>query len=197
MTKSTVLFVTANSRSVRLDRQGNLYTTQALTSNGKYRDVLGFASFDQEAIAKHLKSVPVHDVVLQVRGTFPEDAVFEVQENSDQTEGRGPMRSVGFFDSFEAAFEVAAGRGCMGTGSGDIFIHNSDSDRRRVYSSKAEFESFRDDDSARDKKGERIYSSYFGLSGKYFHIRENLTDTAKAEVDPEFAEYKRLQAIYG
>ena len=45
---------------------------------------------------------------------------FEVFQNSDMTEGRGPMKAVGQFTTLEAAVEDAKGRGVMGFGDGEV-----------------------------------------------------------------------------
>jgi hypothetical protein len=45
---------------------------------------------------------------------------FETQQNSDQTEGRGPMVTVGTWGRLEDAVNDAQGRGVMGYGTGDV-----------------------------------------------------------------------------
>ena len=45
---------------------------------------------------------------------------FEVLQNSDQTEGRGPMKAVGQFKELKDAVEDAKGRGVMGIGDGEV-----------------------------------------------------------------------------
>lgn len=45
---------------------------------------------------------------------------YEVLENSDQIEGRGPMVAVAWFGNLELAVEDAKGRGMYGYGSGDV-----------------------------------------------------------------------------
>lgn len=47
--------------------------------------------------------------------------IFVAKENSDQTEGRGPMRTIGYFDNLKDAYAAVKGRGVMGVGDGEIY----------------------------------------------------------------------------
>lgn len=46
--------------------------------------------------------------------------LYVARENSDMTEGRGPMRITGIFTREEDAFAKIKGRGVMGVGDGEI-----------------------------------------------------------------------------
>lgn len=198
--KTPTLYVVAFNGDVRTDPAGNLYTTQALShAPGAPRDVLGRAVLTREEADTLVSENVRGDTVLEVEGMFPDDAIFEVQENTDKTEGRGSMRTVAYFNSFEAAFEVAKGRGVMGAGDGDILIHSMSSTfGPHVFSSKEEFEAVDTTvESWTDAMGSRVYSSYFGLSGEYFSITKNLTQEERKQQDPRYAQYLELKAIYG
>lgn len=194
--KTVSMLVVTLGASVRRDIDGVPYTRQTTTHRGGTRDVLGHAALDEAGVAKIKERQTMLDTVLNVEGEFPDDAVFEVQENSDQNEGRGPMRTVGFFDNFSAAFEVAKGRGVMGGGDGDILMHSASSGARRVFSTKEAFEAAGGGD-LMPNPGERVYSSYFGLNGAYFKVVKNRTEEERIEADPEYAEFIRLQKKYG
>lgn len=209
MTKTTELFVLTTGKSVKRDRSGGLYTMQTrLRRASDYKDILGKVVLTRNRAETLITQVGrfadtilgaqvgrFADTILRVQGVFPEDAIFEVRENSDRTEGRGTMETVAFFDSFEAAFDVARGRGVMGAGDGEIFLHANGSKSGRVFSSKAEFDSCVGV-GATAPNGERLYSRH-GLAGKYFHITANITEEERVACDPHYAEYLRLRAIFG
>lgn len=50
-------------------------------------------------------------------------SVFASMVNSDQTEGRGSMRAISFWDDANSAYEVVRGEGVMGVGDGDVYTY--------------------------------------------------------------------------
>ena len=49
--------------------------------------------------------------------------IYEVKQNADGIEGRGPMVTVAFFKHQKAAQKTATGLGVMGVGDGEIKEH--------------------------------------------------------------------------
>lgn len=102
---------------------------------------------------------------------------YEVMQNSDQTEGRGPMRVVNNFFKLEDAVEDARGRGVMGVGDGEVMevsitVNNDDTvsvDRVKVYGYRR------------------------GRDGRWTSGYIDLRDQPDRSKDPEYREYLRLQ----
>jgi hypothetical protein len=50
--------------------------------------------------------------------------VYDAMKNSDQTEGRGPMRSIALYRNLEDAVARVQNEGVMGVGTGDVYEVN-------------------------------------------------------------------------
>lgn len=102
---------------------------------------------------------------------------YEVMQNSDQTEGRGPMKLVGNHYKLEAAIQDAKGRGVMGYGDGEVIevsitVNNDDTitvERHKVYGYRQ------------------------GRDGKWGYGYMDLRDEPDPRTNAEYANYLRLR----
>lgn len=151
---------------------------ESLSAN-TYRRIKGDPALTRAEAESLLGGWNQNDQVFEVVGTLPDFALYQVKQNSDMDEGRGAMRVVGSYGTFEDAFRNAQGRGVMGVGNGDIVIRSSNVDTN-------------------------IYSGTFGLNGDYFKVvtRAPVIKKVRAQAEdktahPEYAEYLRLKEIFG
>lgn len=114
------------------------------------------------------------------KGLTPVLTYYITRQNSDLTEGRGPMRDVSFWDNENDAYLDAKGRGVMGVGDGEVL---------KVTVCKIE-----------DNPGEfkflveLVYGYGKAWDGKW---RTTWMDHRDApENDPEYNEYRRLKAKF-
>lgn len=105
--------------------------------------------------------------------------VYEAQENSDSTEGRGPMRTIAIFTNLEEAVKAVKGRGVMGVGDGevletDVYENAEDmAENGRLYASR-----------------KRVYGYRTRPDGKRDY---GYLDFRDLNSDPEYVEYMRLK----
>lgn len=105
--------------------------------------------------------------------------VYEAQENSDQTEGRGPMRTIAIFTTLEQAVKAVKGRGVMGVGDGevletDVYERAEDiAENGRLYASRRRVYGYR---KRPDGKSDYGYLDFRDLTA-----------------DPEYAKYLELK----
>jgi len=107
---------------------------------------------------------------------------YEVQQNSDQTEGRGHMVTVSNFLLLEEAVKDAQGRGVMGIGPGDIVqvsitVNNDNTvsvEREKIY-------------------GHRYNSD----TRKWSHGFMDFRDLPDPREDADYREYLRLRRKFG
>lgn len=102
---------------------------------------------------------------------------YEVMQNADLTEGRGPMRLVGNFYTLEKAVQDAKGRGVMGVGDGEVVevsitLNNDDTvsvERKQAYGYRQR------------------------RNGKWGYGYTDLRDEPDPRTDPDYANYLRLK----
>lgn len=105
--------------------------------------------------------------------------VYEAQQNSDLTEGRGSMTTIAIFTNLEEAVKAVKGRGVMGVGDGEVL-------ETKVYESAQDI----------DDNG-RLYASRIRVYG-YRQRPDGKWDTGYLDFrdlngDPEYVEYMRLK----
>lgn len=107
---------------------------------------------------------------------------YEVQQNSDQTEGRGRMVTVMTLMKLDDAVKEAQGRGVMGHGTGDVVevtitVNNDDTvsvEREEIY-------------------GYRRNPN----TGKWDYGFKDFRDLPNPQTDPDYKEYLRLKRKFG
>lgn len=105
--------------------------------------------------------------------------VYEAQENTDLTEGRGPMRTFAIFTNLEEAVKAVKGRGVMGYGDGEVVetdVYESTeeiAENNRLYSARR-----------------RVYGYRQRPDGKWDY---GYSDFRDLHSDPEYSEYMRLK----
>lgn len=102
---------------------------------------------------------------------------FEVMQNRDQIEGRGPMEAVSHFSELEAAVKDAKGRGVMGYGDGEVF--------EVIVEFLPE---------GKVKMGrEEVYGYRKSRDGTWGYGYMDLRDDPDPQVDRDYAQYLRLK----
>lgn len=113
--------------------------------------------------------------------------IYIAKENSDLTEGRGPMRVVGYYTNENAAVAAVKGRGVMGVGDGEVVsVEVLDTylvDADHPHRDHTQFYEI------------RVYGYRKNWNGKWDYGYVDLRDAPKN--DPEYATYIRLQAKFG
>lgn len=113
--------------------------------------------------------------------------VFDATINSDSTEGRGPMVSVGLFDRIEDAVVAVQDGGVMGHGTGDV-------DRVPIFESWAEYEEYSPKAGSRIRRHvprEKVYGYRKDWKGSWGY---GFVDNRDAPAyDPDYVKYKELQ----
>lgn len=112
-------------------------------------------------------------VVTHIRNARTEQAkvIYIARENSDLTEGRGPMRTLGYYTEPEPAIARVQGRGVMGVGHGEVSTVKLDIGRVE----------------------ERLFwGNHANPAGKWVYgYADNRDDPILS--DPEYPEYVRLR----
>ena len=86
--------------------------------------------------------------------------IFLARVNSDSTEGRGPMRTIGYFANEADARKAVEGQGVMGVGDGtveNVFLADTYDEWRKI-----------------DLRNDRDYRMYRELRNRYESIEREL-----------------------
>lgn len=113
--------------------------------------------------------------------------IYIATENADRTEGRGPMKEIGYYTNEEAAIAAVRGRGVMGAGDGEVIkvqVHDEfQVDPHHPRRGLAQFYPI------------RIWGYRQGWDGKWGY---GYIDNRDAPVnDPEYQTYVRLKKKFG
>lgn len=108
---------------------------------------------------------------------------YEVSQNQDQTEGRGPMIAVSWWSSEKDAVKDSKGRGVMGVGDGEVHAVYLEDGFNDLHGTK------------RNLTKELVWGYRKDWAGKWGHGYADNRDAPTR--DPDYQQYLKLKAKFG